>query len=279
MTRLGRGRTVATYNRHSIPGAVRFDSLTMTIDEIPGIGEVFHAVILLGETRIDACRSNIVQSRALNVDSIRRIIDSLLDRNIHIIFVSSDNVFDGRCGGYVESDPQSPICVYGAQKVEVERYLVGTGAPHAIVRLAKVYGSTMGDGTLLSNWIADLDAGRDIIAARDQRFSPIHIDDVLAGIHGAIDLDLGGIFHLGGPESMSRLQLAEKLIRAYTACFGSVRTRLIPCNINDLGLLDLRPLNLGLISNKIVEAVRFTPTQIDCAIDALIRLHQRRQVF
>ena len=69
-------------------------------------------------------------------------------RNVTLIHFSTDYVFDGHAYvPYRETDPISPLSVYGKSKAEGERLLLATGAPCLIVRTSWVY-STAGKNFL-----------------------------------------------------------------------------------------------------------------------------------
>ena len=116
---LGPENSIATYNNSPMQGGIYFNSLTMSLGDIlDDPGGFSHAVILLGDTKPDSCAADIERSRALNVQSIKSIISELLDWDVKPVFASTEVVFDGTKGGYVESDDVKPILVYGEQKVE-----------------------------------------------------------------------------------------------------------------------------------------------------------------
>ena len=54
-------------------------------------------------------------ARKLNVDITENLTYNL-DKNVHFIFSSTDAVFDGERGSYVEEDLTNPINVYGKSK-------------------------------------------------------------------------------------------------------------------------------------------------------------------
>ena len=84
------------------------------------------------------------RSYAINVQSTRRVIDDLVELGIKPVFTSSEYVFDGEQGNYVEDDPAIPSTVYGSQKLQIEQYLTDRCVDYAVLRLAKVYGSDPG---------------------------------------------------------------------------------------------------------------------------------------
>jgi dTDP-4-dehydrorhamnose reductase len=252
--RLGSDLSVATYNLNPASGMIPFDSLTMDLnrllDRMDGIS---HAVILLGDVEPNSCYRNVKRSYALNVESIKRIVDVLKGRDIRCIFTSSHYVFDGKKGEYVEADPLNPILLYGHQKVEIEKYIQKNCFKFTIFRVDKVYGCTPKDKTLFTNWVDALMGGQTSMkCATDQRFSPVWVQDVVTSICTAIEKDLYGLYHLSGPNPHSRWELLEMLMAALDQHM-KVEVKVIPCSINDFDLPEKRPADVSLKPDKLVE--------------------------
>jgi dTDP-4-dehydrorhamnose reductase len=158
-------------------------------------------------------------------------------------------VFDGKNGRYSESDTAKPSTVYGSQKVEIEDYLQAQGHDHAVLRLARVFGTELTDGTILSSWMRQIQDGDEIICARDQVFSPIHVDDVISVAMAAARLDLSGIYHVCNLQAWSWLGMLRALAQSY-----GVEANIIECSIRDFNFLDDRPLDLSMDPAKVLAA-------------------------
>ena len=250
---LGSEKSLATYNNSPIPGGAYFNSLTMRLVDILVDPEIYsHAVILLGDTKPDSCAADIARSRALNVDSINSILGELQHWRIKPIFASTEVVFDGVKGNYIESDEVKPILVYGQQKVEIEGYLKQSFDDYLIVRPALIYGSQRADGTILSTWLDSIEKGQTSYCAYDYVCSPIHIDDVVHAITKLIETDANGIFHLAGHNAYSRLELYQILL-AQVNEISPVQLEPISCSMHDFNLLERRPLNVSMRPDKLVE--------------------------
>ena len=63
-------------------------------------------VLLASETNIDECARNPVATHKLNVDATIQTIKNLIEDSVKPIFISSDTVFDGDIGKYLEFSPQ-----------------------------------------------------------------------------------------------------------------------------------------------------------------------------
>lgn len=255
--RLGSARAIATYNGHPTANGVHFDALSMRVSNIIETPErISHTIILLGDTDPETCAADPERSNALNVESIKRIIDDILRMGIKPVFTSSEFVFDGTKGNYVESDPVNPILLYGQQKVEIEQYLQECCDDYVIVRLAKVFGAQRGDGTLFTNWLDAIEQGRTIRCAQDQVFSPVYIADVVGGIIRLIETDGSGVFHLSNRTPFNRLALLEMLLSCVNDV-SPVEAEVVPCSIHDFDLMEKRPLDVSMVPDKFIAATGF----------------------
>lgn len=254
LARLDRARTIATYNRRPIPNAVHFDSVEMPLSSVvPNPKALDYAVLLLGDTQPDSCVADRNRSQAVNVDSLKKVVDTLTGWGVPIVFTSSEFVFDGRKGEYVESDPPSPILLYGRQKLEMERYIASMSTEFVILRLAKVYGETRGDGTLFTAWLPVLLQGKTIRAAQDQRFSPIFVGDVVGAILAVMEKKARGLYHAAGPMGASRFDFL-RMLRSEVVKQSDARAEIAPCSIHDFDLPERRPENVTMHPDKLVAA-------------------------
>lgn len=116
---------------------------------------VIHPAAMAG---IDACQANPVQARRVNAEIAKGLADLCSRHGARLIFVSTDNVFDGKSGGYAEDDPVSPINYYGRTKVEGERAVRESLPDSAVARLSLVMGlPVLGPGnSFLSRMITRL---------------------------------------------------------------------------------------------------------------------------
>ena len=76
-------------------------------------------------------------ARRVNVDSTKLLAEFCTKNNIHLIFISTNYVFDGKKGApYLESDETCAINDYGNQKAQAEKF----AADHTILRISLQYG-------------------------------------------------------------------------------------------------------------------------------------------
>jgi dTDP-4-dehydrorhamnose reductase len=177
-----------------------------------------YAVIAAAMTGLARCEQDKEFARARNVTGTVELARQLAGEDMIPVYFSTDNVFDGREGGYVDEAPTNPVNEYGAQKAEVERRLPEvTHGRYLILRLGKVFGLVRGDRTLLDEMAGRLTKGQEVAAARDQILSPVLIDDVVRAVLGLQQVAATGLFNVCAPEVWSRYDLALALARALGA--------------------------------------------------------------
>ena len=267
--KLGPAEAVGTHYSSPTGETLYFDATTMGLEDILSPASQFsHCFIVFAEADVDACKADIDRSHKINVIGIKKIIDSLIDRGIKPIFMSSEYVFDGEKGNYTEDDLPTPNTVYGGQKREIEVCLEECGSDYAVLRLAKVYGTDPTDHTILSGWARQVQRGEQIRCARDQVFSAVHLDDVVAASIAVARLDLSGVFNIAGPDSYSRLGMFQVFLEQW-----KVNADILECGLQDLKFLDNRPMDLSMDSSLVqsVTGLRFRSVD-DCCREFISNL-------
>jgi len=254
---MGPFATLATYHVHPVDGAAFFDARSMRIEqlmsELPATPKA--AVILFGVTGIDACARDPAGTVELNVGATIRVIDELRKLGVTPVFISSDSVFDGRRSWFREEDEPRPILTYGRHKLEVETYMAALPPPWLVVRLPKLLAEDCDPRCMLTGWIQTLASEGEILCATDQYFTPAAATDVARAIAELIRGSAHGLFHLGGPDRVSRRELLSAVVDEYVK-FERVRARIVDCSLRDLPFAEARPLDTSLCSERASSLLR-----------------------
>jgi dTDP-4-dehydrorhamnose reductase len=121
-----------------------------------------------------------------------------------LIQISTDLVFDGEKGTpYVEDDEPTPLSDYGAAKADAERAVLAEHPDALVVRTSLLYGKPGPQERLAA------DPGATFFT--DELRSPIHVGDLADALLELVELDLGGVLHVAGPDGISRAEFAELL--------------------------------------------------------------------
>jgi dTDP-4-dehydrorhamnose reductase len=173
------------------------------------------ACVCAAVARLADCAADPEASAHINVSQTLLLVDKLLRRGIYVLFLSTNQVFDGRVPQVPPDALHSPVSEYGRQKARTESALceyMARGAPIGILRLAKVVSPHM---ALLQRWAADLAKGVPISAFTDMTLAPTGIASVSSAIRSLLSERPSGIFQLTGPRDVSYADvghfLAERL--------------------------------------------------------------------
>src|SRR5271170_59541 len=95
---------------------------------------------------IDRCEKEPDLARAVNVGGVENVARECARRGARLLFTSSGAVFDGEAPEYRESDPPSPLSVYGKTKADAEHIIQQILPDAAIVRLSTALGYSVSGG-------------------------------------------------------------------------------------------------------------------------------------
>jgi dTDP-4-dehydrorhamnose reductase len=183
------------------------------------------ACIFTAIARLAACADDPAGSAYINVVQTLALVERLIARNIYVLFLSSNQVFDGSVPRVHADAPASPVSEYGRQKARAETALrerMLCGDPVGILRLAKVVSPTM---PLLRGWVRALSAGEPIRAFNDMTMAPTPMEQVSSAITVLLESRAPGVFQLTGPEDISYANVAyheARQLDADEALVGSV---------------------------------------------------------
>ena len=153
------------------------------------------------------CQINPEEAYAVNVAASINIARLCSEYKIHCAFTSTDLVFDGENPFYSESDPVSPICYYGEQKVAAEEKMSEITDAIALCRMPLMFGQASPvSSSFLQGIVGNLKAGKEVNLFVDEFRTPASASAASAGLLLAIDKKVTGKLHLGGKERISRYE-------------------------------------------------------------------------
>jgi len=129
------------------------------------------------------------------------------------IFFSTDLVFDGRRGNYIETDAVNPLTRYGETKAAAEK-IVGQNPRHLVVRTSINGGvSIPGNRAFNEQLRAALQAsGQGMTLFTDEFRCPIPASETARAVWELAQKNGAGIFQVAGAEKLSRWQIGQLLI-------------------------------------------------------------------
>jgi dTDP-4-dehydrorhamnose reductase len=198
-------------------------------------------------TDVDRCETERETAWRTNVTGVENLIHAAKFSGTHIIHISSDYVFDGKSGPYIELDRPNPLGYYGRTKLASENLLHTSGISCTILRTMVLYGVGHRVKPNFALWVLkNLRAEKPVRVVDDQIGNPTLAEDVAYAILKVIELKRKGLYHVAGPDLMSRYEFALAVART----FGFNKKLITPVKTSAMKQASPRPLRSGFITLK-----------------------------
>lgn len=210
----------AAWPSNLVPVARGRDSLDLSDDEeatkAVTAGRWAAVVNAAAYTAVDKAESEPQAAFMVNAVGPANLARACAQVGVPLVHISTDYVFDGRkAGAYVETDPVSPLSVYGASKnageLAVREYL----ADHVILRTSWVFSET---GQNFVKTMLRLGTEREIISVvDDQHGRPTAAVDIAGAIVSIVEQVVGGksdgfgTFHFAGAMATTWSRFADDI--------------------------------------------------------------------
>lgn len=245
-----------------IPGYMgRYQSTDLTSQaEVNQLFELHrpHAVIhTAAMTNVDQCELNQAACWENNVVAVKNLVNACTSVGSSLIHFSTDFIFDGENGPYVETDTPKPISFYGESKLAAEQIIQASSISWAIGRTVLVYGIAADmSRTNIVLWVKkSLEDGKTIQVVNDQWRTPSLAEDLVLGAELLLDRKATGIFNLSSDEMMTPYELALKV----ADYFGLDHTLIQKADKTMFTQPAKRPPKTGFIIEKARKELGFNP--------------------
>jgi dTDP-4-dehydrorhamnose reductase len=200
-----------------------------TVDAVLRSVEPWAVINAAGYVRVDDAEQDRDACWRDNVTGPTTLAAACRRRGLPLVTFSSDLVFDGSMSRpYVETDPVSPLNVYGEAKAEAERRVLDL-LPEALVIRTSAFFGPWDDYNFATLAIRSVAAGHSWRAAADYVVSPTYVPDLVNAVLDLLIDGEHGIWHLTNPGSMTWLEFA----RAVTAGVYLDPTLIAPCTTRE----------------------------------------------
>jgi len=214
---------------------------------------VIHAAAL---TNVDACERERELASAINTDGAANVARACAARDIRLVHLSTEYVFDGQAGPYRETDPVHPLGWYAQTKEAGERAVMAAGGRWTIARTTIIYGYAAHRRPDFVRWlIGRLRDGQRAPIVHDQIGSPTLADNLAEMVLALARSDVGGVFNTVGADVLSRLDFARQV----AAVFDLDASLIDPITTAELDQPAPRPLKAGLLMDRFRAAFPAVP--------------------
>lgn len=230
-----------------------------------------YLIILGGIVNFKEIKNSLNKAIKVNVLDTIQTLEICKLNNVIPIFISSESVFDGENGFYLENSIPNPIFDYGEMKHKIELYIQKNFENYSIIRFSKVYSIHNKDNSLL--WSLVQKAHYDdtnMKLSSDSLFSPVSIEYIYEAFKKIVlSQNLPNFLHLSGVEFYSREGLAE----LYNSLVNSKSNKLryITCKHNEIPEVAYQPKKTNLISEKTRNFLELKPDKLSDNFLKIIR--------
>jgi len=229
---------------------------------------VIHCAAL---ANLEACELDPDLARELNTEVPRKLARHCRKGGARLLHVSTDAVFDGLTGGYIETDSPNPLSIYAQTKLNAETAVVETN-PDALVARVNLFGwSLKGRRSLAEFFFNNLSTGVPVKGFTDVFFSPLLVNDIAHIFIKMLESELRGVYHVLSSDYMSKYEFGAAIAR----CFGFDPGLIAPISVMDAGLAAARSPNLTLRVDKLIHDLGQSPPKISTGIDHFYTLYQQ----
>jgi perosamine synthetase len=217
-------------------------------------------------TNVDECEADKEYAKLVNVSVTKNIVEAVSDKDIKLIYISTDSVYDGVKGNFLEHDEVNPQNYYGQTKYEGE--LEASKHSNSLILRTNLFGWNIQDKHSLGEWILkELRANKRINGFKDAYFSSIYTIELARIIDIAIRKNLAGVFNCGSTDSCSKYEFAVKL----ADIFGFDKSLINPIFIDESRLTAKRGKSLSLDVTKLQKDLEYRMPDINDSIKSFYR--------
>lgn len=212
-------------------------------------------------TAVDLAEDEKDKAFAVNAQGVRNIAEACKGSGTKIIHFSTDYVFPGnKPGGFTEDDATDPEGVYGAGKLEGERFLWSIADNYFIFRISWLYGP---HGKNFVHTMLSLFGQRDELnIVNDQYGSPTYTGELADFIARLIQSDSAvyGVYHFSGEGMANWYEFASEIYRlAVKYGLTERKVKINPVDSSQYPQKAKRPAYSYMIKDKLVKTFGYRP--------------------
>ncbi len=226
---------------------------------------VVHAATL---TDVDKCELNKDLAWKVNVDGTKNIAQAAKRIDAFLVYISTDYIFSGEKGNYVESDSPEPVNYYGLTKLLAEEIVMSLSEPDFFIgRPSVIYGSTPAAGKVnFALWlINELRKGNRVKIVTDQWNTPTLNTSLADMTLEVIERRLTGVYHTCGATRVSRFEFARKIADYFDLDMSLIEKAVS----SQFSWIAQRPADSSLDTSLAQRTLKCKPLTLDKALDQL----------
>lgn len=198
-------------------------------------------------TDLEKCQKYKKLAKKTNITFTQNLVDQCKVLDIRLIYISTDQLYDGHKVLYNEDDKCRPINYYAFTKYESEKYIKKNLQNYLIIRT-----NFFGQGThyrkSFSDFIIQNIKNKNEISINDNVFyTPISIDLLIFYANKLLSKNATGTYNISSSERISKFDFAMKLVKIFGLDASYIKRKKSLSSAINL----FRPKNMSLSNNKL----------------------------
>ena len=214
-----------------------------------------------GVASVDYAQTHYAESLESNLIGTLNITAACRRKGVHLVYVSTNAVFDGTQPPYAEDHAINPVNKYGQIKVQCEKLVTETLENYTIVRPILMYGwNHPACRQNPATWILEkLRAGEKISLVTDINENPIYNRQCGEALWAIVVKKPRGVMHLAGGESVNRYEFGMHLAKI----FGLDQSLISPVDSAFFPTIAPRPKNTTFVTQRMERELGIKPLTVD----------------
>lgn len=216
-----------------------------------------------GYTNVDGAERQRDLCWLVNVIALENLAYAARKVHASILHLSTDYIFDGKNGPYLESAKPNPLGFYGKSKLAAENVLKISPLNYTIVRTMVLYGPSKNNRPDFVRWLINkLSKGDPVHIVTDQIGNTTLNDELARAIWQLVEKSFHGIVNVAGREIVSRYDFSVKIANL----FDLDKSLINPIKTRDLKQKAPRPLQSGLIVNMAMKTLGLDLSDVETGL-------------
>lgn len=156
-------------------------------------------------------------SYKINVAATTDIAKMCRETGKHLLYISTDYIFDGMKDDYSETDDGNPISYYGQTKYEGELAVRALDDLGLVIRISTPYRAfPVGKIDFMHKILALLKDGKAVTSPTDMWFCPTFIDDIAPVIQTLVGENYSGVVHVPARTPTTPFDAAKAIAKTFS---------------------------------------------------------------
>ncbi|MBI4375860.1 MAG: SDR family oxidoreductase [Elusimicrobia bacterium] len=266
-------RLISIHQRDYRVKGSRAEHRVLDVRDEKGLRELFSSVRFdavihaAGLASVDYVEKHPEEARGSNVTGTSHIARLCREQGAHLIYVSTNAVFDGKKAPYRETDPINPVNAYGRIKAECEEVARRDSGSWTIARPILMYGwNHVVTRPNTATWIYDkLLKGESLKLVDDVYENPLYNIQCARALWACVERKPGGVFHLAGKDTLNRHEFGLKL----AGVFGLDASLIEAVDSSHFPSIAPRPPNTSFVTERMERELGVSPMTVEQGLAAM----------